>query len=82
MSSTALDALREFYSDRDARLKAFEDLKAAAEDEAGAAETANRAPLTMEAFAENWNDSQFWVSCYCTSAKLPKLANVFRLVVF
>ncbi|RQM08328.1 hypothetical protein DH86_00003825 [Scytalidium sp. 3C] len=62
LSSTALDALREFYSDRDARLKAFEDLKAAAEDEAGAAETANRAPLTMEAFAENWNDSQFWYS--------------------
>ncbi|KAF4632660.1 hypothetical protein G7Y89_g5463 [Cudoniella acicularis] len=61
LSSAALDALKEFYVDRDARQKQFEDLKAVAEsghDEA----TASYKPLSMEAFAEDWNESQFWYS--------------------
>jgi hypothetical protein len=47
--------LKEFYSERDAREKLFEDLKSSTEDEAG------KPSLTMDAFAEDWNESQFWV---------------------
>lgn len=57
LSSSTLDALKEFYADRDARLKQFEDLKNVAEENA-----AKGIPLTMDAFAEDWNESQFWVS--------------------
>lgn len=56
LSSSTLDALKEFYADRDARLKQFEDLKNVAE------ENASNQPLTMDAFAEDWNESQFWYS--------------------
>ena len=55
LSSSTLDALKEFYADRDARLKQFEDLKNVAEV------ASDNAPLTMDAFAEDWNESQFWV---------------------
>lgn len=57
MSGSALDALKEFYKDRDAHQQKFEDLKQRAEDQA------DGVPLTMDAFAEDWNESQFWVSC-------------------
>lgn len=57
MSGTALDALKEFYADRDAREKQFEDLKAGVADPDG-----GQSSLSMEAFSENWNESQFWVS--------------------
>jgi hypothetical protein len=60
LSGSALDALKEFYADRDARQKQFEDLKTVAEENA-----AKGVPLTMDAFAEDWNESQFWV---CLSA--------------
>jgi len=53
-----LDALKDFYADRDARAKQFEQLKAVAEDEASSRE---QQPLSMEAFTEDWNESQFWV---------------------
>jgi hypothetical protein len=56
--------LKEFYADRDARLKQFEDLKAVAEDEHAASSSSAAgatALLSMEAFAEDWNESQFWV---------------------
>ncbi|KAK2628865.1 hypothetical protein QTJ16_001968 [Diplocarpon rosae] len=59
LSSSALSALREFYAERDAREKQFEDLKAVAEQKHDA--TTKQAPLTMDAFAEDWNESQFWV---------------------
>jgi len=61
LSSSTLNALKEFYADRDARLKQFEDLKNVAEVSAS-----GNAPLTMDAFAEDWNESQFWV-CLLTS---------------
>ena len=54
LSSGALDALKEFYGERDARQKQFEDLKAQAEDDF-------EGKLSMEAFTEDWNASQFWV---------------------
>jgi hypothetical protein len=57
LSTSTLDALKEFYADRDARLKQFEDLKNIAEENAS-----SNIPLTMDAFAEDWNESQFWVS--------------------
>lgn len=56
LSNATLDALEEFYADRDAREKLFEDLKSASQDDAG------QPSLTMDAFAEDWNESQFWVS--------------------
>ena len=56
LSNAALDALREFYRDRDAREKQFEDLRSTINHESG------KSPLTMDAFAEDWNESQFWVS--------------------
>lgn len=49
-----MDALKEFYSERDTRLKRFEDLKSQAENEFDG-------KLSMEAFTEDWNASQFWV---------------------
>lgn len=68
LSSNALDALKEFYSERDARAKQFEQLKAAAEEKGATPTTAASAstsaltyPLSMEAFGEDWNESQFWV---------------------
>lgn len=56
MSGVALEALKEFYADREAREKQFEDLKSKK-----ITEVAENQPLTMDAFTENWNDSQFWV---------------------
>ena len=54
LSGNALDALKEFYAERDAREKQFEDLKAAAEAK-------SKAQISMDTFAESWQDSQFWV---------------------
>ncbi|KAL5404716.1 hypothetical protein PMIN06_012481 [Paraphaeosphaeria minitans] len=55
LSAGALDALKEFYGERDARAKQFEDLKTQAEDDFAGT-------LSMEAFTEDWNASQFWYS--------------------
>lgn len=60
MSNSQLDPstlalLQEFYTERDERQKQFEDLKAKAEDEFDSSK-----PLSMELFAESWQDSQFW----------------------
>ncbi|KAK6582587.1 hypothetical protein PZA11_004995 [Diplocarpon coronariae] len=60
LSGSALSALEEFYAERDAREKQFANLKAIAGQEHDAA--AKPAPLTMDAFAEDWNESQFWYS--------------------
>lgn len=57
LSSGALDALKEFYAERDAREKKFEDLKAVSEENAAG----RTEKLSMEAFQEDWNESQFWV---------------------
>jgi EEF1A lysine methyltransferase 1 len=54
LSADTLSALKEFYGERDARQKQFEDLKSKAEDDF-------EGKLSMEAFAEDWNASQFWV---------------------
>ena len=48
--------LKEFNSERDARQKQFEELKNQAEDDFDG-------KLSMEAFTEDWNASQFWVRC-------------------
>ncbi|KAH0544009.1 hypothetical protein FGG08_001777 [Glutinoglossum americanum] len=53
LSQSTLEALSQFYSERDDRQKKFEDLKV--QD----AEDANP-PISMEMFAEDWNASQFW----------------------
>ncbi|KEY64764.1 hypothetical protein S7711_05414 [Stachybotrys chartarum IBT 7711] len=53
LSAHTLAALAEFNAEKDAHAEKFEKLKAEAE--------AN-APLSMEAFAEDWNESQFWYS--------------------
>jgi EEF1A lysine methyltransferase 1 len=68
LSNTTLDALKEFYADRDAHEKLFEDLKSASQEDAV------QQSLTMDAFAEDWNESQFWVSwvLYQTSRLLTE----------
>ena len=68
LSGSALDALKEFYAERDAHQQKFEDLKQRAEEQA------DGAPLTMEAFAEDWNESQFWVG----SIALTRLWEIIR----
>ncbi|KAF2827461.1 hypothetical protein CC86DRAFT_348956 [Ophiobolus disseminans] len=55
LSGSALDALKEFYGERDARQKQFENLKGQAEDDF-------EGKLSMDAFTEDWNASQFWYS--------------------
>nr|XP_036582330.1 nadh-ubiquinone oxidoreductase 39 kda [Colletotrichum truncatum]KAF6790990.1 nadh-ubiquinone oxidoreductase 39 kda [Colletotrichum truncatum] len=55
LSSHALAALAEFNAEKDAHQEKFEKLKAQAE-----ANAAGGAPLSMEAFTEDWNESQFW----------------------
>ena len=73
LSSYALDALKEFYAERDADADRFARLKeesAAAADTGGAgagdaaAANGNGKPrvLSMDVFTEDWNESQFWVS--------------------
>ncbi|MCJ1299013.1 hypothetical protein MMC08_001804 [Hypocenomyce scalaris] len=56
LSGSALTALQEFYTERDDRLKRFEDLKSAAENQH------SKASLSMDVFTEDWNASQFWYS--------------------
>ena len=53
LSAHALAALAEFHADRDAHESKFNDLKAQADQDA---------QLSMEAFTEDWNKSQFWVN--------------------
>ncbi|KAK1584758.1 putative N6-adenine methyltransferase-domain-containing protein [Colletotrichum navitas] len=57
LSSQALAALAEFNAERDERQAKFEKLKAQCE-----ANAAGGLPLSMEAFTEDWNSSQFWYS--------------------
>ncbi|KAF5677287.1 nadh-ubiquinone oxidoreductase 40 kda mitochondrial [Fusarium heterosporum] len=73
LSSHALAALAEFHAEKDAHEKTFEKLRTGAAPRAGAglgviepededpiAENADDEPLTMAAFTEDWNESQFW----------------------
>ncbi|KAH4101910.1 protein-lysine N-methyltransferase EFM5 [Parastagonospora nodorum] len=53
LSGDALAALKEFYGERDDRQKQFENLKSQAEDDF-------EGKLSMDAFTEDWNASQFW----------------------
>ena len=55
LSGAALSALQDFYRDRDAQEKNFEDLKSAIK------ESEQNTKLSMETFTEDWNTSQFWV---------------------
>jgi hypothetical protein len=53
LSGDALAALKDFYGERDERQKRFENLKSQAEDDF-------EGKLSMDAFTEDWNASQFW----------------------
>ncbi|KAG5932290.1 hypothetical protein E4U59_007593 [Claviceps monticola] len=53
LSAHALAALAEFNAERDAHQSKFDELKAQADKDAR---------FSMEAFAEDWNKSQFWYS--------------------
>jgi len=57
LNSSALSALQEFYTERDTRAKAFEDLRTKAEDDF---DSGQQQKLSMELFTEDWNASQFW----------------------
>ncbi|CAM1503744.1 Fc.00g013350.m01.CDS01 [Cosmosporella sp. VM-42] len=54
LSDHALAALAEFQAEKDARIEKFEKLKAYAQAK-------DDKPLSMAAFVEDWNESQFWV---------------------
>jgi hypothetical protein len=60
LSASTLDALKQFYAERDARAEQFAKLQAQAEEQ-HAASQAQAKPLSIEAFTEDWNESQFWV---------------------
>lgn len=68
LSGSALDALKEFYADRDAKEKEFENLKA--KKNIGDI-------LSMDTFTENWNDSQFWV---CPPPNLPSIVHSWLMM--
>lgn len=55
LSAETSKALRDFYLERDDRQRQFEDIKAQAE----AGEKARE--ISIDAFTEDWNASQFWV---------------------
>lgn len=59
LSAHTLAALADFNADKDAHASKFERLKALAEDDAD--DDQDAPPLTMDAFTEDWNESQFWV---------------------
>ncbi|KAK4240747.1 NAD(P)-binding protein [Achaetomium macrosporum] len=61
LSASTLDALKQFYVERDARAEEFAKLQAQAEEQ-HAASQAQAKPLSIEAFTEDWNESQFWYS--------------------
>ena len=62
LSASTLSALQEFYSERDERAKQFEDLKVVSEQKHDEKHRSTKQPLSMSAFAEDWNESQFWYS--------------------
>ncbi|KAH8661411.1 putative N6-adenine methyltransferase-domain-containing protein [Tricladium varicosporioides] len=73
LSSNALNALKDFYAERDARQRQFEDLKAVAEKQHDTTRSGEYKPLSMEAFAEDWNESQFWYSDETATALAEEL---------
>ena len=77
LSTSALSALQEFYADRDARLKQFEDLKNVAEEDDAERRTK---VWSMDAFAEDWGESQFWVafSLFWLLGVVLRMGIVFR----
>lgn len=56
LAPDTLDALREFYADREAQQAQFNYLRSRQEMKPD-----KDTPLTMEYFSEDWNASQFWV---------------------
>lgn len=74
LSGDALGALQEFYTERDDRQRRFEELKRSAEERSSRKMLSmGRTPKVFskdvpfliqwkDAFGEDWNSSQFWVS--------------------
>lgn len=62
LSGAALDALKGFYAERDARRKHFHELESKAEKDL------SHDGLSIEAFDEDWNASQFWYTPETASA--------------
>ncbi|KAK4228187.1 putative N6-adenine methyltransferase-domain-containing protein [Podospora fimiseda] len=70
LSSSALDALKQFYAERDARAEHFAKLHQKAEELHEAATSQDDSEpklLSMDAFTEDWNESQFWYSDECAN---------------
>ncbi|ORY60722.1 N(6)-adenine-specific DNA methyltransferase [Pseudomassariella vexata] len=70
LSGHALDALKQFYAERDAHTAKFEKLNAEAEENAKSGK-----PLTIESFSEDWQESQFWYSEETASLLAKQLLN-------
>ncbi|KAL9096423.1 MAG: hypothetical protein Q9165_001420 [Trypethelium subeluteriae] len=66
LPADTLAALREFNEERDLREKQFADLQLEAESDFSAK------PVSMEAFSEDWNASQFWADDFKYSDETAK----------
>lgn len=86
-------ALAQFHAEKDAHERTFEKLRTGAAPRAGAglgvvepedddpiAEDADDQPLSMAAFTEDWNESQFWVRK--TEVQKQGTEHIHRPVVF
>ncbi|KAF2758148.1 N-6 adenine-specific DNA methyltransferas-like protein 2 [Pseudovirgaria hyperparasitica] len=69
LPADALQALQEFYNERDTRAKQFDQLKAQAEQE----EQDRPKKWSMEYFTEDWNASQFWYTDECATTYARQL---------
>ncbi|KAG8629700.1 hypothetical protein KVT40_001319 [Elsinoe batatas] len=70
LDPSTLAALQDFYDERDARQKQFEDLKTAAEE--GFSQNAD---VSMDMFGEDWNASQFWYTESTATTLAEQLLN-------
>lgn len=83
LSSSTLDALKEFYAERDAHTQKFAKLQAAAEERATSTGAEQAEPLSMDLFTEDWNESQFWVrhGTLLSRGTLPWVPVVWYLLI-
>lgn len=76
LSSHALAALAEFEAEKDASQQKFEKLRTGITTGGPTAPViSGDEPLSISAFAEDWNESQFWVrkTCICQAQPVPNL---------
>jgi hypothetical protein len=71
-----MDALKQFYEEKETHTQQFAKLLADTKRQ-----NDEYHPLTMDAFTEDWNESQFWVSLKPLNRHHDRLAPTVRLAV-